>query len=95
MNISLDPVRRRARRHIEIVRRLKVHPELGRHSKVARQPQRSVGRDAATAIDDLIDYSSFGQSRRRLMKMRRLFPPANLPLNLPAIVVLPTDPAPL
>ena len=37
----------------QIVRRLKVEPELGRRVEVARQAQRGIGGDAAPAVHDL------------------------------------------
>lgn len=52
MPISFDSVRRGARRYVQIVLNLQVHPKLRRHGKVARQPQRGVSRDAAASIRD-------------------------------------------
>jgi hypothetical protein len=55
IDVARDPVGRSPLYGVEIVRSLKVHPELGRRHKVPRKPQGRVGRDAAATVDDLTD----------------------------------------
>src|SRR5436190_23213714 len=41
--------------HLEIIIALEVHPELRTIAEVQAQPQRGVGRDASSIVDDLGD----------------------------------------
>jgi hypothetical protein len=42
-------------RYIQVLVYLQPQPELGRHAEVAGEAVRSVGRDAAFAVDDFVD----------------------------------------
>src|SRR5918996_4697594 len=54
-DLLLDPLPDSAGLHIKVVLGLKIQPEPLGGSEVSSQPERSVGRDRASAMDDLVD----------------------------------------
>jgi len=59
-------------RDIKIVIHLQAQPELRGHLEIARQSQRRIGGDAASALDDFIDAPSWNAEGQRQLILTQL-----------------------